>query len=162
MNTLTPRDLQDLKFLESKQALQEMPKMKSETRELIEILVEDDKAKLGVPKDISEKFWVFFDKELALSNLEKADVQQILHISNILRIDSLLEQPDYKINFDDIKHLDMIQLKAFIKAKRSTGGLGRERGLVATQIRQIWTPEMQRPSGGIMSKIGGIFKRRGR
>lgn len=113
-----------------------------------------------LPKGFAENFWVAFDKELALTNLNDIDVQAILERIDLVRLDTIMQTPDFRLNWDAIKHLDQLGIKTFVKAKRSTGGINRERAMLASEVKQFLTNEIEGVKGGFLSKIAGFVKGR--
>jgi len=112
----------------------------------------------NVPKGLTELFWPFFDKELALSNLMPEDVKTLLLELKIATLNFKMSHPDFEMTYEEVTNLDMLRPKTFMRAMRSTGGTGRERAIEATQIRQILTGEhTTAPQGGIMSSIMGAI-----
>jgi hypothetical protein len=127
----------------------------SESFRFSKFLLEDDKE--NVPEKVPEEFWPFFDKELALSNFSDQDAKIMMHELRIATIDLKMEIPDYSKTLNMLKHLDLLRVKSFAKIKRATGGTGRERALFASQIRQFLTSEEDKPRGGFLSRVTGIF-----
>lgn len=121
-------------------------------------LILEDKLE-GLPEDIKRKFWIVFDKELSLSNFQPEDIRWFSLYLDILKIDMMESQPEMNMTFDAAMNFDMLKMKTVAKTLRSTGGMIRERGLLAQQhqIKQFITSEGERPQGGIMSKISGFF-----
>jgi len=154
-------ELEQLKNINEVEFAQEPPEIKSDGREFAEFLLEDEQKKIKVPENFMSNFWISFDKEMALTNLTDDDIKKLMLTQKIVRLDTIMEQPDFKLKFHDLKHLDQVEMKTFIKSKRSSGGMGRERALLATQIKQFKADaESDRPRGGMLSKIGSFFKGR--
>jgi len=110
-----------------------------------------------VPLAFAEKFWAFFEKEMALTNLEREDVKGLMTELDIAVLNWKMGHPHFETTQDDIMNLDMLRAKLFIRAMRSTGGISRERAIEATQIRQILGGESSAPQGGIMSAIANAL-----
>jgi hypothetical protein len=110
-----------------------------------------------VPKDFAEKFWVVFENELALTNFERGDVDIMISELDIAILNWKMSHAHFETTQDDVTNLDMLRAKTFMRAMRSTGGLGRERAVEATQIRQILSGEGgTSPQGGIMSSLAAL------
>jgi hypothetical protein len=131
----------------------QQPQFDSTDAKFAKFLLEND----NVPKGMLELFWPFFDKEIANTNFEKADVDSILLDLNIAILNFKMSHPDFEMTYEEVTNLDMMRPKAFMRAMRSTGGVSRERALQATQIRQLLGGESQAPQGGIMSSLGGLI-----
>lgn len=130
----------------------------SEFYKFSQMLLTDDMK--NVPEDLREKFWVFFDKELSLTNLTPDAVKWIMFQFDIAKLDSMIAKPDFELKFEDSGDATNMKVKAFAKIMRSTSPK-RERELLATQIRQsIISDESSGVSGGFLSKVGGVFKGR--
>jgi hypothetical protein len=127
----------------------------SESFKFSELLLKDDMDK--IPDELQKPFWVFFDKELSLSNLGEQDVQKIIFLLGLVKLDIMMSKPDYDLRFEDMANLDAMTIKAVIKAKRSTGGIERERALFVQQVKQFLTNEGSQVKGGFLSKIGSMF-----
>lgn len=127
----------------------------SESFKFSELLLKDDMDK--IPEELRKPFWVFFDKELALSNLSEADVTKITFLLGLVKLDIMMAKPDYDLQFEDMANLDAMTIKAVIKAKRSTGGIERERALFVQQVKQFLTNEGNQVKGGFLSKVGSMF-----
>ena len=150
-------DIEDLKFLDAKNLDREKPILKGDLRELGEFLLEDDPKKISVPEEFRKRFWIVFDKELALSNFDKDDVKRLMFSLDIIKLDVLIGTPDFEVSFEDMMQFDEIEMKAFVKIMRSTGGVNRERSLLTTQIKQFLTRSMDQPKGGFLSKFGAML-----
>jgi hypothetical protein len=110
----------------------------------------------NLPSKVEDNFWAFMDKEMAISNLEKEDIKRGLLWFDIAKIDVMMSQPDYKLDFETIKNIDQARFKSLVRMKRSFGGMERERALLATQIKDIRTSETERAKeGNILSRIFG-------
>jgi len=163
---LTLEDLERLDKQIASQEAEQRATFESETNRFSEFLLEDNLR--NIPKTFMgnndnaflQDFWIAFDKEMALTNLEPNDVRYIMDHFEIARLNALMRHPDYKLDFNDVSQLNLAKMKIFIKAKRSTGGINRERALIASQIRQFLTNEQETPKGGIFGRIGAIFARR--
>lgn len=129
------------------------PQFEDSTSKFNSFLLSNDK----VPEGMLALFWPFFDKELALSNLDKEDVKTLLLDLKIAILNRKMSYPDFEMTYEEVTNLDMMQPKTFMRAMRSTGGMGRERAIEATQIRQILGGESTAPQGGIISSIAGML-----
>jgi len=117
-------------------------------------IIENDRTIL--PPDIEKYFWVFNDKELALSNFDNNDIKRIMLWFDIAKINYMMGIPDYKLTFDMMRDIDEMWVKTLAKIKRSSGGMERERALLATQIKEIRTPE--RKQAGFWGGVANIFR----
>ncbi len=132
-------------------------------KEFLDVLkhyAEDD----AIPKSVKESKWSIFGKGLSLTFLEEKDLPMIDMFNNILRIDTLMNQPAHKLTFEESHQLDQTQLYFFLQAKRAIGtsqGKVNERTLQVTQIgQQISTQTMngpQTPRRGILAKVRGML-----
>ncbi len=148
-------ELQELDNAEKNALKPELDIFENETAKFNKFLIENDPTIL--PKSIKENLWVFTDKELAISNLDKDDIKRGLLWFDIAKIDWMMSQPDYKLDFNTIANIDQARFRALVRMKRSFGGMERERALIATQIKEIRTPEKK--SGSFLSRIfGGVKK----
>jgi len=127
----------------------------SETFRFGKLILEDDTR--FVPEDMMEKFWITFDKEMALSNFEKDDINWMMLNLDIAKIDLMLNSYESEIDFDKIRNFDLMRMKMLAKIKRSTGNMTRERALFAQQhqIKQLIMNEPDQPKGGILGRIFG-------
>lgn len=144
-------ELQELSRQDNSTLKPEPDYFENENTKFQKFLIENDESIL--PPMIKKKLWVFTDKELAISNLDKEDIKRGLLWFDIAKIDWMMNQPDYKLDFGTIADIDQTRFRALVRMKRSFGGQDRERALIATQIKEIRTPE--RKSGGIISRIFG-------
>jgi hypothetical protein len=131
----------------------------SENLRFAKTLLDDDFK--NIPTDflpiITKTFWVFRDKELALTNLEPNDVDILMSDLRIAILNYKQSIPDYELSYDKIISLDQMYAKVYVKLKRSTGGMNRERAMLTMQIKQFLTNEQERSGGGIMGTIKGMF-----
>ena len=117
-----------------------------------------------IPKEVKDSKWSIFGKGLSLTFLEEKDLPMIDMFNNILRIDTLMNQPAHKLTFEESHQLDQTQLYFYLQAKRAIGtsqGKVNERTLQVTQIgQQISTQTMntqQQQRRGILSKVRGML-----
>jgi len=125
-------------------------------------LIISDEDLRDVDPELRKRFWLVFDKELALSNFDKQDLEWLMLAFDCAKIDYMMSKYEDEIDFKKLQHLDMIKLKFIAKLRRSVGGMMRERALFAQQhqIKQVMVSEKDQPSGGILSKIASAFGRR--
>lgn len=128
--------------------------LESEQFKFSQMLLEDNLK--DVPEGIPKKFWSFFDKEMAITNLTPEDVRWLMFQFDIAKLDQNMSRPDFELSFDDMRDQTNLKVKSFIKMKRSTSPM-RERELLATQIKQFISNENEGVSGGFLSKLGGVF-----
>lgn len=115
-------------------------------------LLIDDKS---IPKEWADKFWAFSDREMAVSNIEKADVPTLMNMFDVARLDFLMSKPDYDFSWEDNATLSNLRTKFFVKVKRSVNAT--ERRLLATQIRQIITDNRSgQEKAGFLKRIFGF------
>ena len=137
---------------------QEMLKgFQAEDFRFLQMILENEK---NHPEELDKLFWPFFDKEQALTNFTDVDVKVQMENLHIAILNYKMSIPDYRKTYNDIIHLDNMRAKLFAKVKRSTGGLNRERAIQATHIKQLIANEQEVAKGGILSRIGGIFRGR--
>lgn len=152
--------------LEEMLALQKMTEttpiqtgFEGESIRFAQFLLEDHNK--NIPEMFLKQFWSFFDIEPALTNLTDQDCALLMHDLRIAILNYKMSLPDFQKSYSDIMYLDQLETKFFAKIKRSTGGVNRERALQATQIRQFLTGDGESSArGGILSRIGGMFKGR--
>jgi hypothetical protein len=147
-------ELQELGKKESEALHPEPDYFDQEMMRFHKFLIENDETLM--PPEIKDKMWVFMDRELAVSNLDKDDIKRGLIWFDIAKIDWMMSQPDYKLSFETMRNLDQMRFRALVRMKRSFGGMERERALIATQIKEIRTPE--RKGGGFWSRMFGGVK----
>ena len=113
----------------------------------------------SIPKEVTSSKWAIFGKGLSLTFLDEKDLPIIDMFNNILRINSLINQPAHRISFEETNQLDQTQLYFFIQAKRAIGsnrGKMNERTLQVTQIGQsisTQTLNTQSPKVNMMAKL---------
>ncbi|KKK87800.1 hypothetical protein LCGC14_2749630 [marine sediment metagenome] len=118
----------------------------------------------SIPEEVTKSRWAIFGKGLSLTFLDEKDLPIIDMFNNILRINSLINQPAHRISFEETNQLDQTQLYFYLQAKRAIGtnqGKVNERTLQVTQIGQsISTQTMngpQQPRRGILAKVRGML-----
>ncbi len=153
-------ELQELQSMEEKKDRRLLESFEAEAFKFGKLMIEDNPD--NYPEKLRENFWMVFDKELALTNLEKEDITKLMFMFDIAKLDFKMSKAPFELSFEELKNLDMLEMKMFAKIKRSTGGMQRERGLFAQQhqIRQFITNEHEQPKGGFLSKIGSVFSGR--
>ena len=117
-------------------------------------IIENDDSIL--PPLMKEKFWVFSDREVALSNLDKEDIRRLMLYFDIAKINLMMSKPEFKLDFKTIADIDEMKAKFLIKAKRSFGP-DRERVQLTTQVREIRMPLSQQSRGGLVGGLGRWF-----
>lgn len=161
-------DLEQISQVENAERTQEFNDAsgyENEAYKFAKATLEDSRELLNIiPRDLPQQFWAVFDKEFKLTNLnDKDDVRRLMYLFDIAKLDFKMSQNPRNVKFSNLKDWDMLEMKFFASIKRSTGGMLRERGLLATQhqIKQLITNESEQPHGGLLSKIGGAFTGRG-
>ncbi len=137
------------------QMQQQQMLLQKEYLDVLKHYSEDD----SIPKEVTASKWSIFGKGLPLTFLEERDLPIIDMFNNILRINSLMNQPAHRISFEETNQLDQTQLYFYIQAKRaigSTRGKMNERTLQVTQIGQTistQTLNTQAPKVNMMAKL---------
>ena len=146
-------DIQEM----AEEELRESQEFDNEAYKFAKLLITDDR--LADDEELMKKFWIVFDKDVSLSNLTEEDVKSLLLWFDILKIDYLMSKYEDEIDFRKIRNIDALRAKLLVKAKRSTGGLTRDRALFAQQhqIKELVVGSKEAPKGGILGRIASLF-----
>lgn len=127
--------------------------------EVLKHYAEDD----TIPSEVKASKWAIFGKGLSLTFMEERDLPIIDMFNNVLRIDSLMNQPAHMLTFEQSHQLDQTQLYLYLQAKRAIGtnqNKINERTLQVTQIGQTistQTMNTQQRQQNILSKLRGLL-----
>lgn len=129
--------------------------MSSPDNKLIEFLVNDR----SIPKKFRRNtFWAFSDKEMAITNFEKKDIQKEMLSLSIANKFYMMSKPDYDHSWEDEIAYSNMRAKFFAKTRRAIDGF--ERKMQVSQIRDFHSDAgKQRGSGGIVNSITSGFSK---
>lgn len=122
----------------------------------VKYLLDDD----SVPTGFEDYFSVFTDKESCLTNITTPGQMELLMLEfDDAVVKYRLFNPTYMQTAEFEHKVTQLRYKIYIKLLRSTGGTGRERAMIQTHISRDERPLQPLQNGGIMSRIGGWFKK---
>ena len=113
------------------------------TRMLETLLLDTDHP---APEWIKQQNWLPFDKEFSLSNLDKDDIQSILHTMEAAQSLILLALPPNSLSWDAMAQMEQAWAKLLVKVKRSEHGFERKQ-LTTSRIIQTPPPKEETEEG---------------
>lgn len=147
---------------QEEQLIQQQEKTLAQQKEFLDVLkhyTEDE----TIPTEVKKSKWAIFGKGLQLTFMEDKDLPMIDMFNQVLRIDSLMNQPAHKLTFEQSHQLDQTQLYFYLQSKRAIGtnqGKINERTLQVTQIQQgisTQTVNTQKKKSSLLSNLRGML-----